>query len=165
MVSNKGVHRARPASGFDDLPGHREDFVWLAIEELAYREVAFGEPWTVIEKLRGFEKRRKIDFGQGAAQPLDGAQHCIKQLLAVAIVEKLELIGARHTEPAALDLAPRGRARRIGVPREWIGGVETFDRLQNRRRVIHRQRKDGQTVERTARRQRAARADEAARRL
>ena len=102
-----------------------------ARNKVANGNITFSDPWALVEQPRSFQKWRKIDLDERAAEALDGAQHLRETPHALFIAEKLKLVDARHTEAATHDLSPCRSRNCPLVARERICGVETRRLVQD----------------------------------
>ena len=69
-------------------------------DQRAGRDIAFGNPWPVVEKPRGLVEPLDIDLNDGDAKPLAIRQGCIIGRSRSVIPEKQALTGHRYTELA-----------------------------------------------------------------
>ncbi len=110
------IGRGQPRAGRGDLARDRMNRVRRGRQQVADHQIAFGNPWPLVEQPRGLIERFEVEFDQRGAERGPALQRFAIGLLRCRIAEEDQLALARHAEPelAAETLtSPRaaGRAR------------------------------------------------------
>ena len=106
----------------------------IALDELADRNVALGDPGALIEQPGGGEKRREIDLDALPAELLDFATALANSLSASRLPKNSSCVGARHADPAPRDCRQVRRGA-LSPGAEAIGASNFAARVEHRSRV------------------------------